>query len=83
MKTKNTRVLKRRPPHIGLKFRLPRLGRWELESGFRFVMAFTVEHNAQRFVKHVEHMQRAMRQEPGALRFALKVRRLHGRRPQP
>lgn len=83
MKTKNTRVLKRRPPHIGLKFRLPRLGRWEMESGFRFFPVLGPRHNGQRFRKHVEQLQRAMRRRPGALRFALKVRRLHGRRPQP
>jgi hypothetical protein len=29
--------------------------------------------------KHVEQLQRAMRLRPCALRFALKVRRLHGR----
>ncbi len=79
MKTKNNRALKRRMPHIGLKFKQPRLGRWEMESGFRFIPAFSVEHNARRFRRHVDHLQRAMRVQPGALRFALKVRRLHGR----
>lgn len=83
MKTKNTRGLKRRPPHIGLKFKMPRLGKWELESGFRLIPAFTAAHNAQRLAWHVERLQRAMRRQPGALRFALKVRRIHGRRARP
>jgi hypothetical protein len=60
------------------KNKTPRLGRWFTESGFRLIPVFTAEHNAQRFVKHVQRLGRKFRRLPNHRRVALKARRIHG-----
>jgi hypothetical protein len=62
-----------------MKNNTTRLGRWQTESGFRLIPTFTAEHNARRFRKHVERLQRTLSRDVGTRCCALKARRIHGR----
>jgi hypothetical protein len=58
------------------KAKQPRQSPWKTEDGFRLIRAFSIEHNARRFSRHVDRLDKEDRRTQSGRRFTIKLRRI-------
>ena len=74
--TQSNRTRCRRIRNAEEPSRKVRAKRWQTPCGFRLIRVYTPDHNAARWVTHIDRKSREWDLAPGGKRFALRARRL-------